>query len=303
MRRQALLSAFSLAISTLAFPTLVALAIIALSIEPALAQTNSNNASDRSDRVEETEFYGRNFGLSTDKAYSRKPFVSIPFDGSGAIRSMSFFEDFGKETGKNLSIPEDVAKEISANLPLKLELPEEYYKNIPWDLALDVIVDSMDDKIYYLENGPIIGFFVGPKPEFIRELESKPLVRKIFTPKQDDLQALAEKFDEVKSGRGTVRVIGNDIYVEDVKNAVRAMADIFQGYYPLVRKIFTPKQDDLQAVAEKFDEVKSERGTVRVIGNDIYVEDVENAVSEMADIFQGYHPEGSSGENADAAPQ
>ncbi|MDR1041563.1 MAG: hypothetical protein LBR80_15670, partial [Deltaproteobacteria bacterium] len=55
-----------------------------------------------------------------------------------------------------------------------------------------------------------------------------PLVKKMFTPKYSSVSSLAAEMEKGKSIRGSVRVIGNDIYVEDDLVTMEAITEIFK---------------------------------------------------------------------------
>jgi type IV pilus assembly protein PilQ len=55
-----------------------------------------------------------------------------------------------------------------------------------------------------------------------------PLAKKMFTPKYSSVSSLATEMEKGKSIRGSVRVIGNDIYVEDDYVTMEAITEIFK---------------------------------------------------------------------------
>jgi type IV pilus assembly protein PilQ len=64
-----------------------------------------------------------------------------------------------------------------------------------------------------------------------------PLAKKIFTPKYASVSALASEMEKGKSMRGSVRVIGNDIYVEDDYQAMEALTEIFSRNDKVTKQI------------------------------------------------------------------
>lgn len=76
---------------------------------------------------------------------------------------------------------------------------------------------------------------------------------------------------------------------KDQAKALRAQAerDYMNAYSSTwsLKKVFTPKHAPVAVVSAELDKLKSERGRVVVIGNDIYVADYPDAVATMTQAF------------------
>jgi type IV pilus assembly protein PilQ len=125
----------------------------------------------------------------------------------------------GEVSGKNVV----VSDQVSGKVTLKL-------KNVPWDQALDTVLASKN--LGVLENGNILRIDTmdairRATPDISDPATKVAMVRKIFTPKYASVTTLASELDKGKSMRGSVRVIGNDIYVEDDISTMNAITAIF----------------------------------------------------------------------------
>jgi type IV pilus assembly protein PilQ len=155
------------------------------------------------------------FSMMANKVYTGK-LISLDFQNADIHNILRLI---GEVSGKNVV----VSDQISGKVTLKLS-------KVPWDQALDTVLASKN--LGVIENGNIlridtIDAIRRATPDISDPSTRVALVRKIFTPKYASVSSLAGEMDKGKSMRGSVRVIGNDIYVEDDISTIAAITQIF----------------------------------------------------------------------------
>jgi type IV pilus assembly protein PilQ len=155
------------------------------------------------------------FNMMSNKVYTGK-LISLDFQNADIHNILRLI---GEVSGKNVV----VSDQVSGKVTLKLS-------KVPWDQALDTVLASKN--LGLMENGNILRIDTmdairRATPDISDPATRVPLVRKIFTPKYASVSALAGELEKGKSMRGNVRVIGNDIYVEDDISTMAAITQIF----------------------------------------------------------------------------
>ncbi len=132
----------------------------------------------------------------------------------------------GEVSGKNVVVSDKVVAKVTLKL-----------KEVPWDQALDIILAA--NQLGVVESGNVlridkIEFLRAEKERMLKEQEideqqalKVPLVKQVFTPKYAAVANMKEELDKLKSERGKLTVIGNDIYVEEEPLILAQMADVF----------------------------------------------------------------------------
>jgi type IV pilus assembly protein PilQ len=158
---------------------------------------------------------GGAYGMQANKVYTGQ-LITLDFQNADIHNILRLI---GEVSGKNVV----VSDQVSGRVTLKL-------KDVPWDQALDTVLDSKN--LGVIENGNILRIdtkdaIARLTPDISDPATRVALVRKIFTPKYASVTTLASELDKGKSMRGSVRVIGNDIYVEDDIYTMEAITKIF----------------------------------------------------------------------------
>ncbi|MDR2366500.1 MAG: type IV pilus secretin PilQ [Deltaproteobacteria bacterium] len=203
----------------------VALALFSL---PAMAQVNFAPTGDSTqaaspDAAQPVNPTGESGMMITDpysmmanKAYTGK-LISLDFQNADIHNILRLI---GEVSGKNVV----VSDQVSGKVTLKLN-------KVPWDQALDTVLASKN--LGVMENGNILRIDTieairRATPDVNDPATRVPMVKKIFTPKYASVAVLAGELEKGKSMRGNVRVIGNDIYVEDDISTMQAISEIFR---------------------------------------------------------------------------
>jgi type IV pilus assembly protein PilQ len=158
---------------------------------------------------------GDPYNMNANKVYTGK-LISLDFQNADIHNILRLI---GEVSGKNVV----VSDQVSGKVTLKLS-------KVPWDQALDTVLASKN--LGVIENGNILRIDTveairRATPDISDPATRVPLVRKIFTPKYASVSALATELEKGKSMRGSVRVIGNDIDVEDDISTMAAITQIF----------------------------------------------------------------------------
>jgi type IV pilus assembly protein PilQ len=156
------------------------------------------------------------FSLMGTKTYTGK-LISLDFQNADIHNILRLI---GEVSGKNVV----VSDQVSGKVTLKLS-------KVPWDQALDTVLASKN--LGVIENGNILRIDTleairRATPDISDPAPRVALVKKIFTPKYASVSTLASELEKGKSMRGSVRVIGNDIYVEDDYQTMQAISEIFR---------------------------------------------------------------------------
>jgi type IV pilus assembly protein PilQ len=156
-------------------------------------------------------------GGASNKVYTGER-ISLDFQNADIHNILRLI---GEVSGKNVVVSDQVTGKVTLKL-----------KDVPWDQALDIVLASKNlDKA---EHGNVIRI---DTIAAIRSATSSytdptipvPLYKKMYTPKYSSVSSLAAEMAKViqdKSG-SSVRVIGNDIYVEADNDSLRALNEVF----------------------------------------------------------------------------
>ena len=132
----------------------------------------------------------------------------------------------GEVSGKNIV----VSGAVTGKVTLKLN-------DVPWDQALDIVLSSRNLGVE--ESGNVLTIYDLPTLTGIQEgrqrlamgqanaMSMAPLVKKIFTPKYAAISLVTGELTKLKSTRGSIVSIGNDIYVEEAPDTMATMAQVF----------------------------------------------------------------------------
>lgn len=142
----------------------------------------------------------------------------------------------GEVSGKNIV----VSDAVSGRVTLKL-------RDVPWDQALDIVLAARNLGVE--ESGNVLTIYDLPTLNSIRagrdQLAAEraalaaqaPLAKKVFTPKYAPIGQVASELEKLKTARGKIVAIGNDIYVEDEYGAISTMSQIFMRIDRAARQI------------------------------------------------------------------
>jgi type IV pilus assembly protein PilQ len=155
-------------------------------------------------------------GLNANKVYTGER-ISLDFQNADIHNILRLI---GEVSGKNVVVSDQVAGKVTLKL-----------RNVPWDQALDIVLASKN--LGVVENGNVLR--IDTMDAIRRSIPDTsdpgvrvPLIKKIFTPKYSSVSSLAAEMEKGKSVRGSVKVIGNDIYVEDDMDTMSALTEIFR---------------------------------------------------------------------------
>jgi type IV pilus assembly protein PilQ len=154
-------------------------------------------------------------GLNANKQYYGEK-ISLDFQNADIHNILRLI---GEVSGNNVVVSDQVQGKVTLKL-----------KDVPWDQALDIVLASKNLGMQQIGNVIRIDTNANIRsmtPDYSDPNIRVPLIKKIFTPKYASVSALATEMEKVKSIRGNVRVIGNDIYVEDDDQAMEALTAIF----------------------------------------------------------------------------
>jgi type IV pilus assembly protein PilQ len=124
----------------------------------------------------------------------------------------------GEVSGKNVVVSDQVAGKVTLKLT-----------KVPWDQALDLVLASKNLGVQETGNVLRIDSLDAIRRATIDVSDPNtrvPLYKKRFTPVYASATTLAAELDKVKSMRGSVKVVGNEIYVEDDEDSLASMVDV-----------------------------------------------------------------------------
>ena len=142
----------------------------------------------------------------------------------------------GEISGKNVV----VSDAVSGKVTLKL-------KDVPWDQALDIVLSAQNLGVE--ESGNVLTIYgiqtlnelrrtrASAEAERAAARELAPLTKKVFTPKYAPISMVATELTKIKSPRGKIVAIGNDIYVEEDPGTMASMTQIFMRIDKVARQI------------------------------------------------------------------
>ncbi|MBW2621889.1 MAG: type IV pilus secretin PilQ [Deltaproteobacteria bacterium] len=131
----------------------------------------------------------------------------------------------GEVSGKNVVISDRVKGKVTLRL-----------KDVPWDQALDIVLSSHDLGVEV--TGNVLRIDESRKlaeeqkkrhvEEEVRKKEKEVLYTRILTPKYAAVNSMKELLDPLKGPQGSIRVVGNDIFIKDQEDNLQLMMDVFQ---------------------------------------------------------------------------
>ena len=142
----------------------------------------------------------------------------------------------GDVSGKNVVVSERVTGKVT----LKLE-------EVPWDQALDIVLAA--NQLGVVESGNVLRIdqaeiLRSQREQEVQELEKEaerarkvPLQKKVFTPKYAAVDTMKTELEKLKSDRGKITVIGNDIYVEEEPDILSSMQEVFNKNDEVAKQI------------------------------------------------------------------
>lgn len=142
----------------------------------------------------------------------------------------------GEVSGKNVVVSDKVTGKVT----LKLQ-------EVPWDQALDIVLAS--HKLGVVESGNVLRIDSADSLRQEKELEIKELEQeeqrekvvrleqKVFTPKYAAVDSMKTSLEKLKSERGKITVIGNDIYVDEEPKILASMEEVFERNDKVAKQI------------------------------------------------------------------
>jgi len=142
----------------------------------------------------------------------------------------------GEVSGKNIVVSDAVTGRVTLKL-----------RDVPWDQALDIVLAARNLGVE--ESGNVLTVYDLPTLNNIRAGREKlaaerlanelqaPLSKKVFTPKYAPIGQVAAELNKLKTIRGKIVSIGNDIYVEDEAGSIATMSQIFMRIDRVARQI------------------------------------------------------------------
>ena len=170
---------------------------------------------------------------STEKKYTGEK-ISLDFQNADIHNLLRIISEVA---GKNIVL----SSAVKGRVTLKL-------KDVPWDQALDIVLASQNLGVE--ETGNVLVVYdrasrqsVQNSPENTEEsglggiAALPPLAKKVLTAKYVPVSLVEAKLKNLKSARGKLVVVGNDIYIEDEPGAIAAMTQTFMLTDRLSRQI------------------------------------------------------------------
>lgn len=182
----------------------------------------------------DTSIGGLNYNLNpgVPKQYTGQ-LISLDFQNADIHNILRLI---GEVSGKNVVVSDTVSGKVTLKL-----------KDVPWDQALDIVLAA--NGLGVVQSGNILRIdrastLKTERAEQIMEIEQAmglnqkgPLVKKIFTPKYAAVETLKNELSKLKSERGKIYVIGNDIYAEDDPGTIAGMNQIFLRNDQVARQV------------------------------------------------------------------
>ncbi|MBW2322950.1 MAG: type IV pilus secretin PilQ [Deltaproteobacteria bacterium] len=155
------------------------------------------------------------------RVYSGK-LVSLDFQNADIHNILRLI---GEVSGKNVVISDRVKGKVTLTL-----------KDVPWDQALDIILASQNLGLEIVGNVLRIEEASRLLEEKKRrqielELEEKErevLITRIWTPKYAGVEKMRTLLEPLKSADGTIKAIGNDIFVKEREDVLQLMEEVFR---------------------------------------------------------------------------
>lgn len=197
---------------------------------PATAQPGAPAASVDEVNLEETT--RRSVHYESPKLYIGEK-ISLDFQNA---ELHNIIRIIGEVSGKNIV----VSDAVSGRVTLKL-------RDVPWDQALDIVLSARNLGVE--ESGNVLTVYDLPTLNSIRAgrerlaaermaaMAQAPLDKKVFTPKYAPIGQVTGELNKLKTVRGKIVSIGNDIYVEDEPGSIATMSQIFMRIDRVARQI------------------------------------------------------------------
>lgn len=142
----------------------------------------------------------------------------------------------GEVSGKNIVVSDAVTGKVTLKL-----------SDVPWDQALDIVLSTRNlgveeaGNVLTIYDLPTLNSIQAGRQRLISERATAqalaPLAKKIFTPKYSPLSMVTTELTKLKSDRGKIVSIGNDIYVEDDPGILATMTQLFMKIDRVARQI------------------------------------------------------------------
>ncbi|MEW6264436.1 MAG: type IV pilus secretin PilQ [Thermodesulfobacteriota bacterium] len=142
----------------------------------------------------------------------------------------------GEVSGKNVVVSDKVTGKVTLKL-----------SEVPWDQALDIVLAA--NQLGMVEVGNVIRIDKADVLRAQRELEVKdleqtveqvkkaPLEKRVFTPKYAAVSTMKTELEKLKTERGKLTIIGNDIYVEEEPHTLAVMQEVFSKNDQVARQV------------------------------------------------------------------
>ena len=188
--------------------------------EPVVSDLNLDTATPRAAHYE------------SDKLY-RGERISLDFQNADLHNIIRII---GEVSGKNIVVSDAVTGKVTLKL-----------RDVPWDQALDIVLSSRNLGVE--ETGNVLTIYDLPTLNQIRAGQARlkaerdaaaqlaPLSKKVFTPKYSPISMVTAELSKLKSTRGKIVSIGNDIYAEDDPSSLATMTQVFMRVDRVARQI------------------------------------------------------------------
>lgn len=142
----------------------------------------------------------------------------------------------GEVSGKNVVVSDRVMGKVTLKL-----------KDVPWDQALDIILTA--NQLGMVETGNVLRIdkldvlraarerLVQEQTEKREQAKDVPLVKKVLTPRYAAVATMKTELEKLKTDRGKITVIGNDIYIEEEPDTLAQMEEVFNKNDQVAKQI------------------------------------------------------------------
>ncbi|MEE9516433.1 MAG: type IV pilus secretin PilQ [Candidatus Adiutricales bacterium] len=131
----------------------------------------------------------------------------------------------GEVSGMNVVISDRVKGKVTLRL-----------KDVPWDQALDIVLASQNLGVE--TSGNVLRIdeasqLADEQKKRLVEAETEKkareiLITRILTPKYAAVNTMKTLLDPLKGPQGSIKVVGNDIFIKDREDTLKLMMDVFQ---------------------------------------------------------------------------
>jgi len=142
----------------------------------------------------------------------------------------------GEVSGKNVVVSDRVTGKVTLKL-----------KDVPWDQALDIVLAA--NQLGMVETGNVLRIdkldvlraererLVQEQTEERELAKDVPLVKKVLTPRYAAVATMKTELEKLKTDRGKITVIGNDIYIEEEPDTLAQMEEVFNKNDQVAKQI------------------------------------------------------------------